>query len=418
MWIVIEPNDVLLFRGSRPFSAGQNFVARSSFPPNPQVMTGAVRASVIRNSSVSFDDYKQGAIPDDLQQKIGLPPQLGGDEGSLGNLKLTGPFVCKIDGETGNIERLFPMPQDVLFDENRRQFVTLQPSKQFANSIQTPLPFEGWKPLLIPNQTPALSDDQDESFESIGHWLTETGMQTYLQGGIIPLKDTIPANKVTVTESHIGIAIDYRRRATIDRRFYRAEFNRVYETSPAMEAMKNLENPDEDTIQSQADYRIGLMLNLTDGSLPEQGYLTLGGERRFASYRATKEPAQIEHAAEAGNIKVTLLTPAYFLAGWQPGTDNTLNVWSQWLGNDAKLVSIASAPPTIISGWDIANNRPKPLYRYMPAGSVYYFENATWQDKPFTQNPTSLDAGAMGFGTVAISQWNYLTENQHPEGVL
>jgi CRISPR-associated protein Cmr3 len=115
MWITIEANDVLMFRDSKPFAAGQSFVARSMFPPNPQVMTGVIRSAVVDAAGVSFPDFLQGKTPQ-IYDKIGNPQE---EKPTLGNLKLRGPFVCKMS-QNKPIELLFPLPQDVLYDEGQQ----------------------------------------------------------------------------------------------------------------------------------------------------------------------------------------------------------------------------------------------------------------------------------------------------------
>jgi CRISPR-associated protein Cmr3 len=200
-------------------------------------------------------------------------------------------------------------------------------------------------------------------------------------------------------ESHIGLGLDYSRRAAdeANRLLYRAEIVRPY-------------------ADYKSDYQIRFLLEINDNLLEAPGFLKMGGEGRFGAYESVnftdplKPPVQHQ-----GRLKIVLLTPAYFTGGWQPATKG----WSDWLGSGAKLVSIAASSPTIISGWDMAANngpgkppgRPKPLYRYMPAGSVYYFENATKiPTTPFTESttPNTDTTGAMGFGGYAIGTWDYL----------
>jgi hypothetical protein len=54
----------------------------------------------------------------------------------------------------------------------------------------------------------------------------------------------------------------------------------------------------------------------------------------------------------------------------------------------------------------MAKNEPKTLRHYVPAGSVFFFENAEVSGKPFTETPPdSLDHGAIGFGTFAAGTW-------------
>jgi CRISPR-associated protein Cmr3 len=383
MWIMIEAHDVLMFRDSKPFAAGQSFVARSIFPPNPQVMTGVLRSAVVEAAGISFPDFQQGKA-EAIYAKIGNPQE---KNPTLGNLKLRGPFVCKM-GQDQSIELLFPLPQDVLYDDEHGLFITLQPSRKLRDSMKTDPPFTDWIPLGLPALPPP-PEGKDYSFENTTAWLPAATFQAYLAGQ--PIASQIIRNDaVFAFESHIGLGLDYNRRAAdeANRLFYRAEFVRPY-------------------TDYASDYQIRLLLEINDTFLQqERGFLRMGGEGRFGAYETVKkyEFPLTPPTQHKGRLKIVLLTPAYFSDGWQPINED----WSQWLGKKAKLVSIAAASPTIISGWDMVANKAKPLYRYMAAGSVYYFEGAEIPTIPFTESPSTLAAGAMGFGGFAVGTWDYL----------
>src|SRR5438045_439322 len=46
MHIFIEPTEPLLFRTGRPFNAGEHNFADSIFPPTPETLQGALRATI------------------------------------------------------------------------------------------------------------------------------------------------------------------------------------------------------------------------------------------------------------------------------------------------------------------------------------------------------------------------------------
>lgn len=391
MWIVIEPNDVLMFRGSSSFSAGASFVARSTFPPNPQVIFGAIRTAIIKQQGIDFHAYRRHAVPQELIDTIGVPA-FEGRQAVPGSLSIRGPYVCQIT-EVG-VSPLYAMPHDILHDEKQNLFVVVQPSTLFGKEMKTKTPFAGWQPTLIPPQK-KLPEGKDYDFENASGWLTEAGMQTYLNGEAITEEMVVKPDKVFSKESHVGIGIDRNRRTADEenRLLYRAEFVRTYDA-------------DADAADKKP-YRIGLLVEVSEELLEEHGFLTLGGESRFAAYQTTASPDPLSIPDHEGRIKVVLQTPAYFRKGWQPENEN----WETWMGADAKLVSVVAGSPAIISGWDLAKNQPKPLYRYMPTGSVYYFENATIPQQPFTESPISLQGGssaAMGFGGFVAGTWNYL----------
>ncbi|MEP7288877.1 MAG: type III-B CRISPR module-associated Cmr3 family protein, partial [Chloroflexota bacterium] len=141
-----------------------------------------------------------------------------------------------------------------------------------------------------------------------------------------------------------------------------------------------------------------------NATLAKEGLLTLGGESRCATYETVEYQAPAE-VAKGQRLKIVLLTPAYFANGWWPANFD----WSRWVGPAAQWVSVALGKPLPISGWDIVRREPKALYHYVPAGSVFYFENASIPTVPFTETPdAALPAAQMGFGRIAVGTWNYL----------
>lgn len=63
IWVRIEPFDVLMFRDSKPFSAGESLRARSVFPPTPYPFIGAFRSQILAELlpkiGSSFTTFKQ-----------------------------------------------------------------------------------------------------------------------------------------------------------------------------------------------------------------------------------------------------------------------------------------------------------------------------------------------------------------------
>ena len=98
-----EAIDRLFFRDGRPMNLGEMTWVESQFPPTGRTLQGAVRAAVIQSQGKDFDDFRNSR---DLALKATL-----GDADSLGQLKLTGPFLSR----NGNL--LFPAPLDLVKNE-------------------------------------------------------------------------------------------------------------------------------------------------------------------------------------------------------------------------------------------------------------------------------------------------------------
>lgn len=368
-WLFIQANDVLMFRDSRPFAAGQNFKARSQFPPTPRTMQGVIRSHYLEVHGIDWDTFAQGKVAPDVVKAIGGP-------NDLGTLKLAGPFVAQQtkdkQGTGTRVVRLVQVPLDLLRPRRNQeaQPVILAPERE--PSFATNVPFEGWRALR-----PSLKVDT-VNYESATGWLDEEGLSAYLQGR--PPAQIISNEAVFEREDRVGIGLS-KHRTTQRSLFYEAQF-----------------------IRPQAN--IGLLVEVNAGLFPdEEGVIAIGGEGRSGWYRKVSYDEPRLYQAMDGRVKVVLLTPAYFSGGWQPSNGD----WSPWLGSEARLVSLAIGKPLLISGWDLARKKARALHHYLPAGSVFFFEDARVPDRPFTETPPdSPDAGAMGFGACATGNWDYV----------
>jgi CRISPR-associated protein Cmr3 len=124
----------------------------------------------------------------------------------------------------------------------------------------------------------------------------------------------------------------------------------------------------------------------TNGLLPEEGMLKFGGESKAVSYRRAEElrlkpviySLTRELMKESGCFKMYLLTPAIFERGWLPDwecrDEDKLIFQLPTSKLKIRILTAALGKYEMVSGWDIAENSPKPGYRVVPPGSVYYCE--------------------------------------------
>ncbi len=370
-WVFIEAADVWLFRDNKPFTAQQNFVARGQFPPIPMTMQGAVRTYYLENhlqrEGRNWDDYRRGKVSDTIVRAVGLPA-FDGRSATVGDLKMMGPFVARM--ANGKLERLLPAPLDLLAqkientDPPNFRYRLLTPAD--GHDFYTDVPFAGWRPLA----------GGGADYKEAHGWLTETQFEQYLRGKVSHLSDLPGDDSVFQIEDRVGLALDYGRRANAEGMFYHAEFVRPCE-------------------------QVGLLIYVSPAVFEsETGYLNLGGESRSGHFQLVSGVTPLPQAGR-GKVKIVLLSPAYFSGGWQPEQGD----WSAWVGGGS-LVSVVLGKPRPLSGWDMAANQPKPLRHYVPAGSVFFFEDADISGIPFTETPPdSLDHGAIGFGTFAVGTW-------------
>jgi len=388
-WVFIEPADVWLFRDGRPFSAGEGHVARSVFPPTPLTVQGALRSLVLGHSEVGWQEFRHQSTPKarELGEVIGYPA-VQGRNASLGSFSIAGPFLARREG--GKIVRYTPLPADVVRYAQDGAHFALRPTRGLPFKTEWPVP--DLYPLW-PGKTEVVKAPDPRG------WLSERGLEGYLRGEpFAPLQ----GEKLFDREPRFGVALDYEKRQSEPHMLYQAEFIR-----PA----------------ARQDGEVGLLVRLgPDVTLPAQeGILTLGGEARGAYYSQLDDGRV---SAEAGlrvptrRFKLVFLTPAWFSGGWQPA-DGSMG-WSRILGGPAVLVAAAVRIPQHIGGWDIAVGWHKPMYHYVPAGSVYFFE-LVQEDKhsisfplgAVTETPEGeLSLDAQGFGQVVAGTWEWFEFSQ------
>jgi CRISPR-associated protein Cmr3 len=396
MWIFIQPTDVWLFRDGRPFSAGSEHRARSLFPPTPSTMQGAVRAKVLAESGVSLWDYAD-------KQKEPLTQRVAADIGSpnngYGKLQLRGPMVAHAEQSGLPPTPYLPAPADVM-KANKKPLV-LRPlaTSPFTNN----LPPDGQNNLsTLWHRSPDLREGYD------GLWLSANEMREYLEHEKLTLPDNVEEDRQLFDREsrfHVGIDSSIKRPRDGDAggHLFQVEFIRPRDG-------------------------VGLLLEvgtMSGGALPdfpERGLLQLGGEARSAFYEKVAAPPRIDDhtrkpALDSGQFKVVFVTPAYFADGWRPANGD----WSRFFnGNSVRLVSAAFNRAQSIGGAraDLKSqgedknrgvNFQKPIRRFIPAGSVFYFKAdgpVTDTNQPVTETPQGeADFGQIGYGQILIGRW-------------
>jgi len=359
VWLFLEALDVWLFRDGRPFDALSDHRARSLFPPLPTVTQGAVRSHYLALNVT-------GPLND--RATIG---SLVGSGSDVKELRLRGPFLARREG--GRIVRYFPRPSDA---------VSVNGATNALKPASGPEPASSGVISSCPTpQLLGLSDEQVKG--GIGGWLAEDDLRAYLRGNVVT---AVTADSLFQFESRVGIARNDATRVTEEGALYEVEF-----------------------VRPQAD--VGLLLELQGyADWPSEGLLRIGGEGRAARFQEVAPepwPAPIERLPR--RFKLFFATPAYFDGGWQPRG----GAWSRFFEGDVNLVAAAVGRYESVGGYDLAEARHKPSRRYVPAGSVYYFEShgqarvrpGLVQDA-VTDSPTghSYEA-AIGFGQVLIEEW-------------
>lgn len=384
MWLSFEAQDVLFFRDGRPFDAGDAHAARSIFPPLPGTLLGATRALLLEEvfggpqpDGASVAGYLRWLrdLPRDITnaRQTGSPPrylaaleELGVSEDPGSQLQLRGPFVVGPDDKV-----LVAAPRDVMERPDAR-LVALSP---LAGETDVAEPIAGvqWSagpPIATaggatpPPSLPLVTDAVDlEELKGAG-WIDSDGLTAYLAGS-----DSIPKRDPPfLSEPRAGIARNERGTAQ-EHHFYEATFVRP----------------------QTATGRARLLARLTPDLIGQEWRMPLGGEGKIAhvlradasapalaladlldpqSQTVTRSRA---NASKTGWIRLALLQPAIFRAGWLPDAVET-NGELRLGDHTFHLRSAAVGKPVAVSGWDLRWGEAKPLRRAVPAGSVYIFQ--------------------------------------------
>ncbi len=365
MNLFIEPRDVLLFRDGRPFAAGEDHRAVSLFPPMPLTLQGALRSARLLQSTESLDHQHWSP---ELKAEIGAPDDFGA-------LQMRGPFIAGEEG--GQIVRYFPLPADVLLDECSHP-VTLAPLPRNDSSFESNKPADAAEILPLWRRSAA-------RLEEAKGWLSETELQRYLTSQ--PFAIT-PEHELFMSEPRFHVGLDGRSKRPREDggggHLFQIEFVRPCP-------------------------HVGLWVSVDGLSLNDSGLLQLGGEARAAAYRRINDPLPADQRKRKGRFKLYFASPAYFAAGWQPDD------WGRFItGGIVRLIAAAVPRALAIGGFDVARKQHKPMRRFVPAGSVYFFESddevtvaQSITDNDGTQN-RPMRLGQIGFGQVMIGEWNYV----------
>ncbi len=355
--LFIEPADVWFFRTGKPFSAGEDQWAETVFPPTPYTLQGAIRSRVLA-------ELGNLSAPND---------NLIGSPGNYGKLRLCGPFVACC--ENNQIRRYFPPPADLVVPKEGPQKHPRQLRPGRWETAKTDMPSD-LQPLLLPPELGGV-------VEAFSGWLNEEQFRSYLAGQLSA--ESVQSVKLWEKEYRLGIGMNTAQRTTRQQHLYQVSFIRL--KSGAGLAV-------EIGVEGESD-------PLKQLKLPDEGYLALGGEARAAYFKKVDNLPSLPQEISGQQFTLYFATPAYFKNGWQPES------WSKFFeGGAVELIAAAVGRPQLIGGWDLAKRASKPIRRYVPAGSVYYFKvksGTVSLNLPVTDDPGD---GQIGFGQVCVGQYS------------
>lgn len=317
MIIRIRPLDTFFFRDGKPFSRGQETWADGVFPPSPTILYGALRAIYFTHHP---DEFEKANSSEDLTL----------------NLKIKGVFL-----EIGK-QLYLPVPDDFVRTEkgNKRLLEVVQNNHVSSNKIP------GFVTTLMTTKEAIADREINALFQKIYY-------QRYLKG-----------------KTDCSITKDY------------------LQSEPKIAFKKNdaTMTVDEESLHRVGTQRfkddngtVSIVIEFEGLNIPNQGLMKLGGEGKIASYEIIEEKdyTRIEpptFASEDKYFKICLATPALFQRGWLPSWIDERTLTGEFNQLKLKLLTAIIGKPVLVGGFDMKEGKPKPMYKAVPAGSVYYFE--------------------------------------------
>jgi CRISPR-associated protein Cmr3 len=325
-YISIHSIDTLFFRDGKPFARGDETWADSTFPPSPTVIYGAIRTA-FASSFIGEIAFKE------------IPSQLGADKFCIRNI------FYKIDIGGGQYNYL-PAPLDLVEYKHDVIIPKMKPHKVQALALRKNTSIIGSRKreieyLLYPKDF-AIAENLDSGVMNVME------INNYLQG-ILTEKNAYKLNEFVVNEPKIGIGRLNDTHAADDGLLYRVDMKRL------------------NGIDIVVELDIHESFKTCDST---DAVLHLGGERKLVKMRMDNvSPISIQKPVLNGSLfKIYLATPAFFTRlGWQPDLEA--------VGVEARLIAASVGKPLNIGGFDLASNKPKPMLKAVPAGSVYYYES-------------------------------------------
>ena len=354
----IEPLDVLFLRGNKLFGDPGSF-GESLVPPWPSVAAGALRSALLADKGIDPARFAAGKC-DDSEIGKRRDPEMG-TPARPGTFALTAFHLARRNaGTPDRIELLFQPPADLVV--HRRNGSALE--------IRMLRPHPPGGDILCSQATTSiavLAEDERGKPEQ-GQWLTAAGWEKYLAGKTIDPRDhLVPSTRLWRTEARVGVGLDPAKRRAADGKLFSAQ---------AVALRKGWHDGDDGS-----GFDVGFFAETTGARFPESLLLRLGGDGRGALSRCVKlQLPQPDYDAliQRGCCRMILTTPGIFARGWLPtGTAGSGmdDLRFEQHGVSGRLTCAAVPRAEIVSGFDVAEGRPKPAQRAAPTGSVYWLED-------------------------------------------
>lgn len=347
MIIEIEAHDTLFFRDGKPFTMGEDVWANGNFPPSPSVIYGALRAIYFGNNT---KELSKANTKDDPTNNL--------------NIK---SIYFKFDNNS-----YLPAPLDIVKTKDKNDefcFLNLKENdSKFISSIKT-------KYIL----------SSDKNVENIENGLISINSfnQDFIKGerSNSTSKYFKKLSEFVELEPKTGIGRNKDTLTTREGNIYRVAMMRIK--------------------------KLKIVVDFENLEIPDNGIIRLGGEGKTASYRSIESKIIID--ADKIQIRENLIfclylsTPAIFKNGCLPDWIDPSTLEVNKSDFDIEFLTVMMGKTQFIGGFDIVNNKPKPMKKAVSSGTVYYFQAKSQSDfkkflDKFHGKSISEELSEQGFG--------------------
>jgi len=308
------------------------------------VAAGAIRSALAVHKGIDLARFARGEARD---PELGTPAEPG-------PFTVTAFHLARRHGE-GRVEPLFALPADLVVAEGDRGGIAVRRLAPAA------LPAAIASSYGLP-RLPVLAEPE-RGKPVRGYWLTEAGWRACLAGKTPAADYLVPASELWALDTRVGVGIDPARRCAADGRLFT-----VQGVAFARRA-------------AQATADVGFLVCLEGAALPAGLTLRLGGDGRAALSGEVAFPwpePDYDAIAAARRCRLILTSPAIFEHGWLPTGVRQEEMGGYRFdlhGVRGRLAAAAVPRAAVVSGWDLAQERPKPARRVAPAGTVYWLDD-------------------------------------------
>ena len=315
MILEITALDTLFFRDGKPFNKGAETWADAIFPPYPATIYGALRTAYFDANPVVFSRLKENE-------------ELNSEADPTTKLKINNIFLKNQNGF------IFKTPRNILEKGKKDDFEILT---EFDNNFLCN--HSAYKILKSSGEKAKYKESQ----------ISKNNFEDYLDAKYDNIQ--ILKNPIFISEPKVGIAIDSETGTSKEEHLYRVDMMRPQEEVKIVIDFEGLEFDDEIVFK-------------------------LGGEGKFVHANLKNENHKIEMPEIDSKFLLYLNTPAIFTKGWIPNWIDEESLIGEIPNTNLKikLISWAIGKPNFIGGFDMAKGRPKPMFKAVPAGSVYFME--------------------------------------------